>query len=55
MQTQGVYPECVGQAQGKKEKPGDHVPSLSGSSTTHTSENEELVIASMKLTSLHSW
>ena len=49
----GVYPERTGQAQGKKKppEPGDqphHVPSFSGSET-HTGQNEEFVIASMKL------
>jgi hypothetical protein len=44
--------ECAGQAQGNEEKPGpgdppQHVPSTSGSAT-HTNENEELVITSMK-------
>ena len=59
IQMPGVCPDCMGQEQGKEETPGpgdrlQHVSSSSGSAT-HTGENEELVITSMKLISLHSF
>ena len=52
MQTSGVYPKCAGQAQRSKEtpEPGDqphHVPCSSGSAT-HTDDNEETILTSMK-------
>jgi hypothetical protein len=52
-----VYAECSGQGQEKEGALGtgdepQHVPSSSGSAT-HMGENEELVITSMTLISLH--
>jgi hypothetical protein len=51
-----IYPECEGQEGGKEETLGagdqpHYVPS--SSSETHTGENEEPVITSMTLISLH--